>query len=189
MASKKAVIISAPSGSGKTTIVKFLLDQIPELQFSISATSRDPRKNESNGKDYYFLSKEDFRERIRNDEFIEWEEVYEGIYYGTLKSEIERIWSLNQYVIFDVDVRGGVNLKNYFTGTGLSIFLMVRNMDELEKRLRGRMTESEKSIRFRLAKARNEMQYKKKFDHIVINDDIEQTRKEISDLVSIFLKS
>jgi guanylate kinase len=187
MASKKAVIISAPSGSGKTTIVRYLLEKIPDLQFSISATSRKPRDNEFNGADYFFLSRDEFLERIRNDEFIEWEEVYKGDFYGTLKSEIDNIWSRNKSVIFDVDVKGGINLKKYFAENGISIFLMVGDMAELEKRLRGRRTETEESIRLRLERVREEMHFRNKFDHIVINEDLQTTCTEIFELVSKFL--
>lgn len=187
MTSKKAVIISAPSGSGKTTIVKYLLKNIPELLFSISATSRKPRKNEIDGKDYYFLSEEEFLRRIKNQEFIEWEEVYEGIFYGTLKTEIEKIWSRNRCVIFDVDVLGGIQLKEYFGKDGLSIFIMVKNMEELEKRLRDRNTDSVDSINNRLKKARNEMQYREKFDQVVINDDLDKTYHNIVGIVNEFL--
>jgi guanylate kinase len=189
MALKKAVIISAPSGSGKTTLVKYLLDTIPELQFSISATSRIPRNHEIDRKDYYFLSREEFMRKIKNHEFIEWEEVYKGTFYGTLKAEIDRIWSSDKSVIFDVDVQGGIHLKKYFGHAGLSIFIMVKDSQELEKRLRDRNTDSEDSIKNRLEKARNEMQYKDQFDHIVINDDLEKTRENIYSMVSKFLKS
>lgn len=189
MTLNKAVIISAPSGSGKTTIVRYLLDKIPDLQFSISATSRKPRENEENGADYYFFTGEEFREKISRDEFIEWEEVYKGACYGTLKSEIQNIWAGNKSVIFDVDVKGGINLKKYFSDRAMSIFLMVADLAELEKRLRGRKTESEKNIRLRLAKVRDEMQYKDKFDHIVINEDLDRTCSEIFNLVNQFLYS
>lgn len=189
MTPNKAVIISAPSGSGKTTIVRFLLDKIPDLQFSISATSRKPRKNEVNGVDYYFFSRDEFLEKISKDEFIEWEEVYKGDYYGTLKSEIEDIWARDKSVIFDVDVKGGINLKKYFSGNAISIYLMVNDMAELEKRLRGRKTESEKNIRLRLARVRDEMQFRDKFDHVVINEDLDLTCRQIFNLVNTFLNS
>ena len=189
MASKKAVIISAPSGSGKTTLVKYLLDNIPELQFSISATSRKPRNHEVDRKDYYFLSREEFMGKIKNHEFIEWEEVYKGIFYGTLKAEIERIWSWDKSVIFDVDVQGGIHLKKYFGHAGLSIFIMVKNFKDLENRLRDRNTDSEESIKNRLAKARDEMRYKDQFDHIVVNDELEKTCENIYRRVSKFLNS
>ncbi len=189
MASKKAVIISAPSGSGKTTIVKYLLKNIPELQFSISATSRKSRINEIDGRDYYFLSSEEFLNRVKNHDFIEWEEVYEGIYYGTLKAEIERIWAGDKSVIFDVDVQGGIHLKEYFGKDGLSIFIMVKDLQELEKRLRDRDMDAEESIKNRLAKARYELQYKGEFDHIVINEDIDGTCQHIIKMVRTFLNS
>jgi len=187
MASKKAVIISAPSGSGKTTIVNYLLKNIPELKFSISATSRPSRSYEIQKKDYYFISKEDFLNKIQNKEFIEWEEVYDGVYYGTLKSEIEYIWSINKNVIFDVDVRGGINLKKYFGDSGLSIFIIVDDISELERRLRNRSTESEDSIQSRLAKAKHEMKFKDDFDNIVVNDDLSKACKMVLTLVKSFL--
>ncbi len=187
MASKKAVIISAPSGSGKTTLVNFLLNNISDLQFSISATSRAPRNYEIPGKDYYFISMANFLKKIRNNEFIEWEEVYNGVYYGTLKSEINNIWSNNKNVIFDVDVQGGINLKKYFGDAGLSIFITVSDMIELEKRLRNRKADSVESIRNRLSKAKNEMEFKDGFDKIVLNDDLDDACKVVMNLVKSFL--
>jgi guanylate kinase len=189
MASKKAVIISAPSGSGKTTLVKYLLNTIPDLWFSISATSRKPRAFEIDGKDYYFLSRVEFLSRIKKNEFIEWEEVYSGIYYGTLKSEIERIWSDGKSVIFDVDVQGGIHLKEYFGQKALSVFITVKNLRELEKRLRKRNADSEESIKIRLAKARKELKYQNKFDHILVNEDLHKSCTLIHDMVGQFLKS
>src|SRR5918995_627048 len=143
----KAIIFSAPSGSGKTTIVKHLLKHNPDLGFSISASTRDKRgRTEQNGKDYYFLSPTDFKKKIDNDEFVEWEEVYEGNFYGTLKSEIERVWKQGKNVIFDVDVKGGLNLKKYFGRKALAIFVKVPSMEILEQRLHGRGTESAESL-------------------------------------------
>jgi len=185
----KAVIISAPSGSGKTTLVKYLLNAIPELQFSISATSRNPRNNETDGKDYYFMSREEFLSRIENREFVEWEEVYEGVFYGTLKAEIDRIWSAGKSVIFDVDVQGGIHLKEYFGRAGLSVFIMVKSMEDLERRLRGRNTDSTESIRDRLIKASKELEYKDRFDQILVNEDLDKTCNTIYDMVHHFLKS
>jgi guanylate kinase len=189
MISKKAVILSAPSGSGKTTLVSYLLKKIPMLQFSVSATSRNPRKNETHRKDYYFLSRTEFEKKIENGEFVEWEEVYHGVYYGTLKSEIENIWGRGKSVIFDVDVKGGINLKNYFGDSALSIYILLQNREELERRLRNRHTESEKSIGERLAKAENEIRFKNKFDRIVLNDDLNKAQQEIYEMVNDFLKN
>ena len=187
--SKKAVIVSAPSGSGKTTLANYLLKKISGLEFSVSATSRDPRNKEINRKDYYFLSKSDFLKKIENKEFVEWEEVYKGIYYGTLKSEVERIWKEGKNVLFDVDVKGGINLKNYFGKAGLSIFIEIKNRKVLENRLRNRQTESEESLQLRLAKAESEMQFKQEFDRIVINDDLQNASRNIYEIVNDFLKS
>src|SRR6188508_1926173 len=163
--SGKAIIFSAPSGSGKTTIVKHLLKTNPDLGFSISASTRDKRgRTEQHGKDYYFLSPMDFKKKIDNDEFIEWEEVYEGNFYGTLKSEIERIWREGRNVIFDVDVKGGINLKKYFGDRALAIFVKVPSLEVLKERLKDRGTESEESLSRRLFKAQFEMSFQGKFD-------------------------
>lgn len=170
----KLIIFSAPSGSGKTTIVKHLLQNNADLGFSISACTRDRRgRNEENGKDYYFLTPEDFKHRIDENEFVEWEQVYEGAFYGTLKSEIERIWSLGKHVIFDVDVKGGLSLKNYYKERALAIFVKVPSEAELEKRLRGRGTDTEESISRRLFKVKFEMGFQDQFDQILVNEDLE----------------
>jgi guanylate kinase len=187
--SSKAVIVSAPSGSGKSTLVSYLLEKISVLQFSVSATSRKPRANETDQKDYYFLSEREFQRRLENDEFVEWEEVYDGIFYGTLKSEVEKIWTLGKSVIFDVDVQGGINLKKYFGDAGLSIFIMVSDMKELEQRLMKRDTESEENINMRLAKAEREVLLKQDFDHIILNDDLNKAKQALFDIVNAFLKS
>ncbi|MBA4850731.1 guanylate kinase [Emticicia sp. BO119] len=186
----KAIIFCAPSGSGKTTIVKHLLDKYnSNLGFSISACTRDKRgRNEENGKDYHFLSIHDFKERIDNEEFIEWEEVYPGAYYGTLKSEIERMWAEGKNVIFDVDVKGGVNLKKYFGDAALAIYVKVPSMEELEKRLRGRGTDSEDSISRRLYKMKFEMEFQNRFDVILLNDDIETSWQKAEELYESFVR-
>lgn len=185
----KAIIFCAPSGSGKTTIVKHLLDKYSNLGFSISACTRDKRgRNEENGKDYYFLTIHDFTERIENQEFIEWEEVYPGAYYGTLKSEIERMWADGKNVIFDVDVKGGLNLKKYFGDDALAIYVKVPSMEELEKRLRNRGTDSEDSISRRLYKMKFEMEFQDQFDVILLNDDIETSWKKAEELYERFVK-
>lgn len=185
----KAIIFCAPSGSGKTTIVKHLLDKYSNLGFSISACTRDKRgRNEENGKDYYFLTIHDFTERIDNGEFIEWEEVYPGAYYGTLKSEIGRMWAEGKNVIFDVDVKGGLNLKKYFGDDALAIYVKVPSMEELEKRLRNRGTDSEDSISRRLYKMKFEMEFQDQFDVILLNDDIETSWNKAEELYESFVK-
>lgn len=186
----KAIIFSAPSGSGKTTIVKHLLGQIPELAFSISASTRDKRgRTEAHGKDYYFLTPEEFKSKIDQDEFIEWEEVYEGNFYGTLKSEIERIWSEGKHVIFDVDVKGGLNLKEYFGEKALAIFVKVPDIAVLEERLKDRGTEDEKSLSRRLFKAKFEMSFENKFDMTIVNKDLAASFAESEKVVKDFLAS
>jgi guanylate kinase len=186
----KCIIFSAPSGSGKTTIVKHLLNRHPELGFSISACTRDKRgRNEENGKDYYFLTPEDFKRRIDKDEFIEWEEVYQGAFYGTLKSEIDRIWSLGKHVIFDVDVQGGLHLKQYFGEKALAIFVKCPSMDVLEQRLRARNTDSEESISTRLFKVHFEMSFENKFDVTLINNNLEEALLDAEQLVGNFLRN
>jgi guanylate kinase len=170
----KLLIFSAPSGSGKTTIVRNLLNKHPELEFSISACSRTMRKGEVNGHDYYFLLPEEFKKLIENDAFIEWEEVYPDSFYGTLKSEIERIWAKGNHVVFDVDVKGGLNLKRIFGNQAMAIFIMPPSVEELQKRLELRGTETPESIAKRLGKAREEMGYAKNFDVIIINDNLDK---------------
>lgn len=183
----KALIFSAPSGSGKTTIVKHLLANNPDLGFSISASTRDRRgRTEQDGKDYHFLTPEDFKKKIDNDEFIEWEEVYAGNYYGTLKSEIERIWSEGKNVIFDVDVKGGLSLKKYFGDKALAIFVLVPSMELLEQRLRGRGTETEDVLSRRLFKAKFEMSFKDEFDVVLVNEDLDTSLTEAQRLYNEF---
>jgi guanylate kinase len=184
----KCVILCAPSGSGKTSIAKYLLQQ-PELnlEFSVSATTREMRPGEVNGKDYYFLTVDEFKRKIENDEFIEWEEVYQGVYYGTLKSEIERIWKDGKNVLFDVDVEGGISLTKYFGEKALAIFIQPPSVEELKKRLRKRGTENEEKIKQRIEKAAKEMEYAKWFDTIVVNDDLEKAQKEVYMYVKTFL--
>ena len=172
----KALIFSAPSGSGKTTIVRHLLQTNSDLGFSISASTRDRRgRTEENGKDYYFLTPEQFKEKIDRSEFIEWEEVYEGNFYGTLKSEIERIWKSGKNVIFDVDVKGGLNLKRYFGDKALAVFVKVPSVDVLKERLKDRGTESDESLSRRLFKAKFEMGFEDKFDAVLVNEDLESS--------------
>jgi guanylate kinase len=183
----KALIFSAPSGSGKTTIVKHLLKSNPDLGFSISASTRDKRgRTEENGKDYYFLSPEEFKEKIDRNEFIEWEEVYEGNFYGTLKSEIERIWNSGKNVIFDVDVKGGLNLKKYFGDKALAVFVKVPSMEVLKERLHDRGTESDESLSRRLFKAKFEMSFEDKFDTVLVNEDLQQSLTKAQSLYDSF---
>jgi guanylate kinase len=183
----KAIIFSAPSGSGKTTIVKHLLSTNPDLGFSISASTRDRRgRTEAHGKDYYFLTPIEFKEKIDKNEFIEWEEVYEGNFYGTLKSEIERIWQSGKNVIFDVDVKGGLNLKKYFGDKALSIFVKVSSLEVLKDRLQDRGTESTESLSRRLFKANFEMSFQDQFDIVLINEDLNKSLIEAQQLYDNF---
>ncbi len=183
----KALIFSAPSGSGKTTIVKHLLANNPDLGFSISASTRDKRgRTESHGKDYYFLTPSEFKKKIDEDAFIEWEEVYEGNFYGTLKSEIERIWANGKNVIFDVDVKGGLSLKKYFGDNALSVFVKVPSLEVLEARLQDRGTESAESLSRRLFKAKFEMSFADQFDVILINEDLQRSLAEAQRLYDAF---
>jgi len=185
----KAIIFSAPSGAGKTTIVHHLLSCNLGLEFSVSACSRAMRKGEANGVDYYFLSVEEFRKKIANKEFLEWEEVYTDHFYGTLQSEIERIWKKGHHVIFDVDVVGGINLKKIFGPNALSVFVKAPSIAHLEARLKTRSTETPESIARRMAKAEIEMGYAEKFDHILLNDDLQRASDEAEQVVKQFLNS
>jgi guanylate kinase len=183
----KCIIFSAPSGAGKTTIVHYLLGQSLGLEFSVSACSRDPREKEIDGKDYYFLGLEGFKAQIEKGSFIEWEEVYTNNFYGTLKSEIERIWANGKTVIFDLDVIGGLNLKRIFGEQALAIFVKPPSYEELEKRLRSRSTETEDKIQQRMNKANTELAHAPEFDIILINDDLEETCKKAKEMVSNFV--
>jgi guanylate kinase len=183
----KALIFSAPSGSGKTTIVRHLLQNNPDLGFSISASTRDKRgRSEQNGKDYYFLTPEQFKTKIDSHDFIEWEEVYEGNFYGTLKSEIERIWENGKNVIFDVDVKGGMNLKKYFGNKSLAIFVKVPSVEVLKERLNDRGTESEQSLSRRLFKANFEMSFQDEFDIVLVNEKLDKSLAEAQKLYDDF---
>ncbi|MFC2109077.1 guanylate kinase [Bacteroidota bacterium] len=186
----KLFVFSAPSGSGKTTIVRYLLEQEElKLDFSISATSRAPRGEEVHGKEYYFLDVENFKEQIKKDNFLEWEEVYANNFYGTLKSELERIWALGKHVVFDIDVVGGLNIKSQFPEETLAIFVKPPSIEEMERRLRNRQTDSEEKIIERVAKAEKELTFAKDFDEVVINDNLEAAKKEAFDLVSNFIRN
>lgn len=187
MDNRKAVIFSAPSGSGKSTIVSHILKLHPELKFSVSAASRAPRGDEKNGVAYWFISADEFRKRIADNEFVEYEEVYPGSFYGTLKSEVERIWDNGDAIIFDVDVKGGVNLKKYFGDRALSVFIQAPSVEVLRQRLVGRATDSPEAIERRVAKAAEEMTYADRFDHIIVNDDLQKAYADAERLVSDFL--
>jgi len=184
------LIFSAPSGSGKSTLVNYILSQKPnDIMFSISATTRQPRGVEQNGKEYYFISQEEFKNRIDNNEFLEYQEVYPGCFYGTLKSEVERIEKLGKTVIFDMDVLGGINLKNYFGNQAMSIFVYPPSLEILKTRLYARGTDTPEVIKIRLEKAIKEIEYAPQFDHIVINDDLGLAEQETMNLVNNFLNS
>lgn len=185
----KLIIFSAPSGSGKTTIVKHLLEKGFNMEFSISATSRAPRGAERDGVDYYFLSADEFRRRISNNEFLEWEEVYADNYYGTLLTEIERITSNGKNIVFDVDVVGGVNIKKQFGNRALAMFIQPPSITELEKRLVGRGTDSPEKIAMRLAKAGQELTYAPQFDIVIVNDNLEKAKQEAEDALRQFLNN
>jgi len=185
----KLIIFSAPSGSGKTTIVRHLLKAYPNLlSFSVSASTRERREHEVDGKDYYFLPKKEFRERIANNEFAEWEEVYAGNYYGTFKTEIERLWAEGKHVLFDVDVKGGLKLKEIYRDCALAIFVKVSSEAEIIRRLSERGTETEKSLETRLGKVRYELSFEDKFDVVLVNDDLEETLRKAEALVQDFIQ-
>jgi len=184
----KFIIVSAPSGAGKTSIVRQLMRAGLGLEFSVSAASRAPRQGEQNGKDYFFLSTREFRRKINNNELLEWQEVYKGQYYGTLKSEVDRIWKAGHHVLFDVDVQGGMNLKKMFPDIALSLFIMPPSLEELEKRLRLRSTEDEESLQKRLAKAGEEMSFASQFDRIIINDKLDEAVQEAIRVVKKYLE-
>jgi guanylate kinase len=182
----KLVIISAPSGAGKTSIVRYLLSSGMKLEFSVSAATRAPRGAEKDGVDYYFLSAEEFRKRVESGEFVEWEEVYNDQMYGTLKCEIDRIWKNGNHVLFDVDVKGGIRLKNIFGADAISIFIMPPSIAELEKRLVSRGTDKPEKIKMRVAKAAEEIGLAGEFDYIVVNNYLEEAEAEVRDLVTDF---
>jgi guanylate kinase len=184
----KAVIISAPSGAGKTTLVNKLLKAKLPLSFSVSACSRAPRDGEEDKKDYYFLSIEEFKEKIKAQDFVEWEEVYKGNFYGTLKKEIERIWEEKKHVVFDVDVVGGISLKEYFKENSISIFIKPPSMEVLSERLKKRNADDRKAIKNRLEKSFEEMKSIEKFDKIIVNDELSISTKYIIEIVQKFLK-
>lgn len=184
----KVIIFSAPSGAGKSTVVNHLLSLYPELEFSISATSRAPRGQEKHGVEYYFYSADEFRSMITEDKFVEYEEVYAGSFYGTLRSEVERIWAKGHVIVFDIDVQGGVNLKKTFGNQALSIFIQAPSVEILRTRLVGRGTDTEEAIERRVAKAASEMEFAAgKFDYTLINDDLQTALAEAENVVKGFL--
>ena len=185
----KMLIVSAPSGSGKSTIVNWLMQEHPELKlyFSISCTSRAPRGTEQNGVEYFFLTPEEFKAKIQNDEFLEYEEVYENRFYGTLKQQVENQREQGQNVVFDVDVKGGINIKKYYGDEALSLFIQPPSVEELRRRLEGRKTDTPEAIKERLAKAEYEMTFAPQFDKIIVNDDLETAKQETLKIVKAFL--
>ena len=184
----KVIIFSAPSGAGKSTIVNHLLGLYPELEFSISATSRAPRGEEKHGVEYYFFSADEFRRMISEDKFVEYEEVYQGSFYGTLRSEVERLWAKGHAIVFDIDVQGGVNLKRIFGEQAFSIFIQAPSVEILRERLVGRGTDTEEAIERRVAKASSEMEFAAgKFDYVLINDDLQTAKAEAEKIISGFL--
>jgi guanylate kinase len=185
----KMIIISAPSGAGKTTLVKYLLGERNDIEFSISACSRPKRDGEQDGVDYYFLTAEEFRNRIEKNEFVEWEEVYPGSLYGTLRSEVERIWSKGHHVIFDVDVVGGLNIKKQYSDKAMAVFIRPPSIEVLEQRIRKRQSDSEEQIIKRLEKAEWELQFASQFDVTVVNNEITYARVELQKVVEKFLET
>ncbi|HIW19005.1 MAG TPA: guanylate kinase [Candidatus Alistipes pullicola] len=187
MKNGKIIIFSAPSGSGKSTLIGHLLKRFPQLEFSISATSRAPRGSEVNGKEYYFLTNEEFKNKVAAGEFVEWEEVYAGTCYGTLRSELKRIWDKGHVIVFDVDVKGGVNLKKIFGDDALSIFIMPPSVEELRRRLEKRGTDTPETIAKRVAKAEEEITYAPLFDKIVVNDSLETAIADATRITESFI--
>ena len=185
--SHKLVIIAAPSGAGKTSVTRYLLNNMPNLAFSISAATRQPRNNEKDMVDYYFITVEEFQKRIHRGEFIEWEMVYEGKYYGTLKSEMHRIWSEQKTPLLDVDVKGGIHVQQQFPGTSLSLFIEPPSIEELERRLKARGTETPESLKARISKASYELSFKDQFDKVILNDDLQRACEEAAKMVKEFL--
>ena len=185
----KLLIFSAPSGAGKTTLVRYLMEEIPSLEFSVSAASRKARKGERNGHDYFFLSIDDFKEKIAGNEFVEWEEVYEDHYYGTLLSEVERIRNTGNHVVFDVDVKGGINIKKQFGDEALAVFVKPPSVEALKERLIGRNTETPETLKKRLDRAVFELGFEDKFDVTIVNDDLEKAKEESLNLVKNYIKN
>jgi len=185
----KALIVTAPSGSGKTTIVHHLLNRFPSLSFSVSATTRKKRDNEKEGIDYYFLNPDTFRQKISSGDFLEWEEVYPSLLYGTLKAEVERLWTNGKTVVFDVDVKGALNLKKYFNQKAMALFIRPPSIDTLKQRLSVRGSEDEASLKIRLKRAGEELKYQNRFDRVLVNDGLEKALLEAENIVRRFLKN
>lgn len=183
----KIILITAPSGSGKTSIVKYLMKEIPELSFSVSATTRPPRKNEIEGKDYYFINEEEFRDKIHKREFLEWEMVYEGRYYGTLKSELSRIWNNNQVPVLDIDVQGAIHVQQQYPINTISVFIQAPSVEDLKIRLQKRGSETVESLNARLHKSKFEMSFKNHFQNIVVNKDFDVACKETEQIIKDFI--
>ncbi|HEX8333755.1 MAG TPA: guanylate kinase [Segetibacter sp.] len=183
----KLIIITAPSGAGKTSITRYLLGKYDQLAFSISAATRSPRGKEQDGVDYYFMSTEDFQEKIKGNEFVEWEMVYEGKYYGTLRDELERIWQLGKVPMLDIDVKGAIHVQQQFPATSLSIFIEPPTVDELKNRLLGRGTETEEGINTRVSKAAYELSFKHSFDHVIVNDNLQKACADAENVILHFL--
>ena len=184
----KVIIITAPSGAGKTSITRYLLANFPQLAFSVSAATREARSYEQDGKDYYFMSEQSFLEKIRNNEFVEWEMVYEGKYYGTLKSELQRIWALNKVPVLDIDVKGAIHVQGQYPNSTRSIFIEPPSVDELKRRLQSRGTESLESLQARVNKAAYEISFKDQFQHVIVNSDLETAQARASEIVKDFLR-
>ncbi len=184
---KKIIIITAPSGAGKTSITRYLLEKFPRLAFSVSAATREAREGEQNGKDYYFMSVDDFQRKIQNSEFAEWEMVYQGKYYGTLKTELDRLWKEKKCPLLDIDVKGAIHVQQQYPQTSLSIFIEPPSVRELARRLASRGTETEESLQTRVNKAEYEMSFAHHFNHVVVNDDLQEACEEAEALVSDFL--
>ena len=182
----KLIIITAPSGAGKTSITKYLLNKYPQLAFSVSATTRAQRKYETNGKDYYFISVDEFNKKIQHDEFVEWEMVYEGKYYGTLKSELEKIWNQNQFPVLDIDVKGAIHVQQQYPGCALSIFIEPPSIDALKKRLESRGTETPETLTARVNKAAYEISFKHHFSNIIVNDNLDKACAEAQVIIENF---
>jgi guanylate kinase len=186
---KKIILITAPSGSGKTSVVNHLMKKFPQLAFSVSATTRQPRNNEKNGVHYYFIDEPQFREKIHNKEFLEWEMVYEGKYYGTLKSDIERIWNENKVPVLDIDVQGAIHVQQQYPVNTIAIFIQAPSVEELKRRLKLRGSETDESLQARLNKSTYEMTFKNHFENIIVNENFETACKEADKIISNFLKN